>query len=391
MDTKKSTAKTIFWLYLPIFLAVFCLACWYLYYYLYLSGTIKIATSYVSEATYADDKTYFLELELFGNENGNGIESLGVKVNCYTDVEMPEKDENGKYDTKNMYSYGMQTLGTPKFYDTFDVKSFTKRLNYTKWENVVYYNSHKGESFVPVDSLKDKNHWVWDISGQLYLIEERGEVYTNNRVWIKCFDDMNFDKFLVDLYHSAQSCEEGISVLLFDMSKFLKTRPYDETSGGFVEYSDQYEQWTFVEVKITRHRDGLVSASQSMFNRYNGDPTWNLENRGDVNYWTAKTVRTLTNDDFTIVNQNGQTLLKVKSTCNDYLSAFRDLLINVNLDLAKLEEKFKVKIDGMAKDAFYTLPVNEVDILSDENKDFYNYAGVKINSANLNIIEGGAA
>ena len=184
--------------YIPLFILSGIMLMWLLYYYMFLSSRIGISTAYLDDATYAEEETFFIDINYYTNRNGNGVEVFELKFNYYTDTALPDKKEDGTYDTKYMYSTGIQSIG--------DVASefplgegllkginsiFTgSRYNEVKIQNAYCYATEiGGTSFASLElqKLTDQDYWIYDIGGELCLIQtiENARPSTGNPEYAK--------------------------------------------------------------------------------------------------------------------------------------------------------------------------------------------------------------
>ena len=342
---------------------------------MFLKNNIALVTAYIDDATYSEEEKYFLNVEYFSNENENGIENFGVRFDYYTDVSIPEQQEDGSFGEKYIYSSGVQfkngysynlglnTNGISYFYGKYTMK------------NCKFYNSDSSNiSFSATNSLKDMNHWVYDIDGQLCLIEEKGNVKEGMSLWAKTGTCYNTDYLIKDLYDVAKSLPDGESVVLLDLSKFFNVYLYN---GKEFDKSTPCtaENLVFVQCYINKTSDGLVSAKQSMFGCYMGDSEWSLysdEQHGD--FWKVKSDYYLKLNEFTIDIEEGKYYLKLQSSVIDYLKNYKNIELYVNLDLDNIYlGEVKLNILGFSKNCFADLEVAEIILKSSEKRNFYVY------------------
>lgn len=373
--------KKFLWCYLPIFLICLALNCWGMYYFMFLSGNVTITTSYIDEATYSEDEKYFINLEYFSNAYENGIENFGARWDYYTDVSIPEKNEDGSYGDKYAYSTGVQFQNGYSYSEKVNTNYWNYSYNYYQMENCVYYNTSDGVSFSATNSLEDMNKWIYDMDGQLCLIQEKGETNEYKTLWVDRGTNYNTAMLLCDLYDVVKSLPDGERVITVDLSKYYNVFLFDGKEFSTTPTTE--ENWVYVSVYVNKTSNGLISANQSMFNSYLGDSTWSLY--GDMeneDYWQAKTEYYLELADFTFDYENGKYYLKLQSQCIEYLSEFKNMryLLSLDLDNIYLGNQ-KINVSGFSENAFGGLNVEEITLTSTETKTFTMYdKNIKVNA-----------
>ena len=395
---KQSSVKSVLILcYIPIFLACFGLMLWYLYYLMFLNDNVFITTAYLDEATYAEDDTFFMEINYFNNSKSNGLEAFEVKFNFYTDTQLPEKKEDGTYDTKVMYSSGFQSFNGIQYnydpYNSFE-SVFTGHSNhYYNIENAFYYDTEQGgTSFGSLKNQKitDRNEFIFDINGELCLIKPMGEVYTHNNAWVKSYDVYDVSYFLICLYDTIKGLDSGEHIFALDLSKYFFVNLQNE-NGSFDTEPTNDVNFTFANIKVNITDNGLISSEQSMFGIVMNDSNWTIDNTGREEYWKTETTYYLENDDFTVKYENGGYFAALKSRTINYLTPFRNLNLIVNLDLDNFNiNGQKVELKGLTENAFGELEIDEINLTSTQQRDFYVYESSNIicnGDINLKLLE----
>lgn len=396
MVQEKSALKTILILcYIPIFLACFCLMLWYVYYLMFLNDDYFISTAYLDEATYQEDETFFIEINYFNNSKGNGVEAFEVKFNFYTDTQLPEQNDDGSYDNKVMYSSGFQTIGGLSYTtsedatiaDVFDGKA----ENFYRIENAYFYDTEMGgTSFGSLkgEKLIDRDKFIFDINGELCLIQTQGEVYTHNRLWVAFYEIHDVSYFLTSIYETIKTMEDGEHIFAIDLSDYFFVTLQNENGSFDTEIHTSDEQFLFSNIKVNISNNGMISNEQSMFSIVKNDADWTLDNTGREEYWQTQTNYYLTNDDFTVRYIDDGYYAVLKTNVVNYLAPFRNLYLTVNLDLDNFEiYNQPVELKGFTSDAFSDMAVQEINLTSSEARDFYVYDTSNINEHNnINLI-----
>lgn len=353
------------------------------YYWKYVAPTrTTISTAYVDNLKYVEDETYFMEVNYFSNALKNGAEVFEVRLNYYTDPEKVPEDEKV---FKNVYSSGIQFIGKPAFktikrnepgswgfLKLGDNHSYALELT---GDNHKYYNTTNGKSYEAIAKLGEvgiNDKWIVDFDGTIALIEQRGFSTDNPRVGQNSFEHfyeyLDINSFIDALYKSVASLDNGLDVLQFDMSKWFKGYILDETGRKFETVSHGHQNWMFINVKVNKSSNGLLSASQSIFNMVNADSNYYFDGSTLSDYWKSKTVYTLVANDFDFISHNGSTtdyLARLKPAAINYLWSFNNLDINVIIDL---DSKYLVdtnkKLVGFATNPYGILDIKQTTIKS---------------------------
>lgn len=381
---KNNTGKKIFWtFYGPIALVCLALFCWYIVYLTVLKNNIIVpVTNYVDGATYSDDEKFLLELNLFDDV-------AEVKINYYTDSKLPEKDENGKYDTKFMMSTGAQfyvdsskKLASQVASTTTAWRNISRADIETTLKNCTYYSMpDDGLEYGYVSggtNLAGQNAWIWDINGKLVCIKESGYSKLNQKIlWADIYSHRNISSLIAENIDSFYSLKDGVSVRMFDFSKYFDIWAQDEQGNFTAEVVDEniLKEWTYVNVKVTKTSKNMISAKQSMFGSYKGNTEWNADGSQDTTlYWTDYNAYNLTENDFKFVGVDGSYELQIKQSCVDFLNEFSNLMIYTTINFDNLDSA--INVVGFTEKPFSGLEqkIGKVKLIStNETKTFHVY------------------
>ena len=396
MAKERSGLKTVLILcYIPIFLTCFALMLWYVYYLMFLSDDFFISTAYLDEATYSDEEKYFIEINYFNNEKGNGVEAFEVKLNFYTDAHLPEQNEDGSYDTKTMYSSGFQSIGGLSYSfneDTSLDAVFTGHdEHYYKIKDGYYYDTEMGAtSFGSLrgEKITDRDKFIYDINGELCLVQTQGLTYTHNNAWVKQYTAHDVSYFLTSIYETVKSLDSGEQIFVIDLSDDFFVTLQNENGSFDTENHTSDEQFLFTNIKVNISDNGLISSEQSMFGIVMNDADWTLDNTGREEYWQTKTTYYLDNEDLTVKYEDGGFYATLKTSVVNYMSPFRNLNLIVNIDLDNfVVNGQKIELRGLAENAFADLEISEINLTSIQQRDFYVYDTSNINSdGNINLV-----
>ncbi len=358
-----------------------------LYFALGWSEYTSFTTNYLDKMTYVEeDSKYFIDINYLSNEKNNGIECFEAKLNYYTDTNLPEKNKDGTFNTdKYYYSSGIQFNGGYTYDSNYVLTNGGTKYGKTGWyrfhviepTNCFYYNTdnRSDTSFNATNELKDMNAWIYDIDGQLCLIKSELAqslgttfvLHSNQVVY-----DMNY--CLLELYDAVKTLDDGIHIITFDLSKYFNILMYSQKTGQFDTPATGKKEWTFVKVKINKDSNGLVSAKQSIFNLFMGDPDWSAYEITDSSYWQIDNVYNLSLNQFTFVYENGGYYLKLQDNVISFLETFNNMYYKLSLDLDNIYlGSDTLDIKGFAKNAFGELNVAEISLTSNTVRTFQVY------------------
>lgn len=363
-------------IYSPIFVICLLLLCWLMYYYLFLDSKISITTAYLDDATYSDDEVFFMEINYYSNENGNGQEVFEIKFNYYTDTRIPEQDENGNFDAKYMYSTGAQFLGgiqyTYKNSPTVSEYFSNKAEHYYTLLNGFYYDTEMGgNSFASLqgESLVNQNSWLFDINGELCKIWCRNDLFIEKILWINHYLKVDVSYFILSLYNTIKSLDEGEKVFALNLSDYFYVNIQND-DGTFNTQPTDDENYLFANIKVNVNKNGMINANQSLFGIVEEDADWSLYGSNSDEYWQVRTEYNLTWNDFIVVSENQEFYLDIKQSCLNYLKPFNylNIIITINLDEVKVAST-QVDIQGFTQD-LYSLDIYKIVLHSTTEREF---------------------
>ena len=378
-------------IYIPLALISLFFVSWLVYYEINIKdNTLAIHTNFVDDATYAEDETFFMEIQIYENV-------VEWKWNYYVDTSLPDKNEDGSYDNKFIFSTGVQFYSqdiNDNIVAKCDVKNTFSYIGAVEMTNATFYsNDGKDTAYISGGTkLANQDKWIFDVGGELCMIKAKGDIQYDAFLWTKVYQRFDPARLIAENWESALSCENGTSIRMFDFSRYFTLLYPDETGKFTKEVVDEniLEEWTFMNVKVTKYTTDMISASQSLFGSYKGDSEWQADgSENSQTYWMDETVYHIDNSDLRYVaGENGYNL-SLKPSCETYLSEFSDLYIVLDIDLDKFESI--LNIQGFTDNPFGEIEVDEINLTSDTQRDFIVYdRTLNINTENVRIVYGGA-
>ena len=376
--------------YIPVFLVALVLNVWLMYYSIFLKGNIAITSNFVNEATYQDVDRFQIEVNYFSNEKKNGQKVLEIKFNYYVDVSIPEIDEEtGLYDDKLLCSSAVQLYGDRNFSSMVYPKGWGNVSGY-KMNNAYFYEQAANvEANRAMKQLDKMNKFIWDIGGELCMIETKGEVRTRTgafgfALWTK-FDTTFLCKKLEDV---AFSLTDGEHIQLLNFSDFYHVKLYNEETGKFEEEYNNNEELTYVNVYFNKTSNGMIEAQQSMFGKFCGKDDWSFNaTEGGLTqlYWNDYSVFEITEDDFAYANSEAGFEIYLKNSCRNYLEQFDGFALRIDINLDNISSQ----VVGLKRGGLYDFNIYEFTITSSTAREFRVYKDYDITTTNVSVLKGG--
>lgn len=369
--------RGVFYAYTPIFIICLFLLCWLMYYYLFLSNKITISTAYLDKASYTEDQIFFIDINYYSNRTGNGEEVFELKFNYYTDTRIPDKQEDGSYGTKYMYSTGIQLIGgvKTKYFQESGIESFftgNSYYHYTITNGYCYDTEMGGTSFGSLNrqTLLDQNKWIFDIEGELCLIQPKGYVKSSKNLWIQSNLNINTSYFIMSLYNTVKSLEVGENIFELNLSEYFFVNMQKDDGKFDTEPTDDVN-FLYTNIHVNVSDQGMIKSNQSMFGIVEDDADWSLYGTSADSYWQVKTEYDLSFNDFTVVYEEGCYYLKIKNVCLEYLKPFNYINVVINLDLDKIYiSGVKIEVAGFDKTTYENLDIYKLKLKSEVQQDF---------------------
>lgn len=389
--------KALGYIYIPFALITLVLVGWLIYYYMFLVDNVVVVANFVDSASYAEDETFFIEMNYFGNEKNNGEQVFEIKLNYYIEPDVPVKDEEGNYSEKYIYSSGAQFNADDFVLESETLLGWWQNTDQYRLKNVYYYDKDAGNNgFKSTEELSKQDQWIWDVDGQLCLLQMKGKTfnYTGTLGW-NCYFNYDASALIFTMYNLAKSMPDGQSVKMINLSQYFHLLEQDSDGKFTNEITDDnvLEEKTYVNIKINKSNNGMISAEQSLFKSYYGDSDWTFDGSEESQtYWVDETIYNIGLQDFRYsLVKNSTYELVLKNSCVDFLDDFEYLVLNVDIDLDDIN--FNLNVIGFAENAFADLRVNQITLTASSNKEFVVYSPELYNivTNNVTVVEGGGA
>ncbi len=363
--------------------------CWMVWYEIYLKPNTQVVHSYfVDDATYNDDGRYFMEVQVFKN-------CLEVKVNHYIEASLPQKNEDGTYDDKLVIATGVQIYDLSDFYYQPSSAGLLtgKSVNSYVLKNCTFYSHPDGldSAFKSGGvSLENENKWIWDIGGTLCMIQAKGEVFDWQFLWDMHYQKYDMSRLIVEQKNSFLSFQKGTTVAPFDFSPYFNIKMQGEDGKFTQEVVDKQilTQFTYMNVKVTVNDMELISATQSMFNSFKGNPHYEKEGQSSELYWIDETIYDVNSDDFKYDKVEGGYTISLKSSFLTFIKEFPNVVLNVEINLDNFEG---INVLGFSENPFEKLPIDRIKLTSTQQKNFTVFEDYEIETENVTVIKGGDA
>lgn len=379
----------------------------------------SVSVTNVDRFKYTEDEKYFIEANHFTNELNNGIEVFEIRLNSYAD---PEPGDPNGTNFKNVHSYGIQIIGNPEWNET----DRTHRWNWgflgigggyslrvvPGEEQTYYYNTDGSDtSFSATNKLGiDSDAWIVDFDGRIGLIKQKGwkdpdinPVITINDLLnpkpndygaFRQFREMlDIHSLIRTMYNTVDSLRNGVDVLQFNLSKWFEGYSLTAEGDRFETTASAHQNWLFVNVKVNRSPNGMVTSSQSIFGMVEEDSYWAQPGYEPIDYWRTNTIYNLTVSDFDFLPTADGFNAQLNATAFNFLQNFNNMQFVLVIDISNASlVNAGINLVGLAADPFRGLRMSSVLITSAFPTTFsIPFAIPNISTVNVNLTVGGAA
>lgn len=384
MRAVKIIAMILFYLFLAA--SVFSIA-YSIYWFKYQKRTTVTSVN-LDTLSYVDGEKYAWEVFVATNENKNGAAIFEMRINYYTDANVP-----GEGETKNYYSSGLQLVNDFSFKYHVENPKPLKSITYAEPKNPIYYNTTSQDvSYVAINELEPDDVWILDFAGTLGLIESKGPIKSTDS-WLADINlNHDINLFFRDIIDSVSSLEDGTQVLVFDLSEYFKGKIWNKDE-NFKDMQNSDYNFMFANIKVTKTSNGIVNANQSLFGCVDSDPNWQYEGIEKSDFYKSETNIYLTEKDLffqdvegTVNNKLGY--LKPKAIEMYGIDKTLNISLNINLDSEYLLNN-SVILNGIRDGGLGDLNISSITITSSTQRDFYLVTECKnINLTNVTLIGG---
>jgi len=358
--SKKSKAKISFNGILLVFAMIGALIAGGTVYYYYTDTSETVDTKNINALAYAEDETFFAEINYFSNAKHNGDLCFELKFNYYTDVNIPTNED----DYKNIFSSGIQFTDAVKFNYLYTTDYYSSTTWFFSPVDAYYYNTtNNGISYSALDELDYNDAWIIDMDGGLGLICQKPATQTSSFLWWSQNQRSDIFALINNMYEVAKSLENGTQILQFALSDYLWVKPQqsDGTFDRSTKATDNRD-WTYVNIKVNKSENGITEASQSLFNIVEGNSNYSFNGITDATYWQSRCVKNLTINDFDLIENSARVYLKIKDSASNYLKVFDNLVIKITLNFNDYQ------VDGFLNGCFNNLNVKYCYLTSSTEK-----------------------
>ena len=356
---KKTVTLTLFTFIFALITALGAVAdiCWV---YFKVAGMGKeelgtVAVDYVNGVE--EDEAYVMEMNVYTNAAGNGVELYEMKFNSYAD------DTMSAY-----YGLGMQMVGSNsyKYSDWPATILTTNSYEGFKGSNIYHYNSFDDVSYDATAELNIDRAIYIDIDGTPFMIKPKGNVWFDKVLWINKYYSMDYHWLFAKMIEAVNSMPYGdYTSTYFNLADYVDLYKGDE-NGKFTKLSAS-QQLSMFKIKIHKDYNGANYAKQSLFSTIKNNPGYN--NTGvdiEDNYWQSQIIYNLTENNFiyrtSTIDQKVYASLKTESI--DKLANLNNAVINITFNLDNVE------CDGFDYLAIAGLKINKLTLISSNERTF---------------------
>ena len=300
---------------------------------------------------------WFMEANYYSNAKNNGVELQELNFNYFTSYHLTQADYRAT---------GMQYVGDFETYKRTDSNVDEVVANdfyYYDTTDGVTFNGYSGTRTQSVATLLNRdNAFIIKIDGRPFTIQLNGSYTTG---WFIFSNTIYYDygDLFQNVFDAIESNSAGYGdyYITLDLSYFFEIREMD-ANGKFIADNVSDILKNYAVLKFHYDENGAYSSEQSLFGKIECNSKYD---RKDVEFWTAKTVYNLTEEDFEYrysESYGGYFL----SLSNEMKLLFADvpaydLMIDLNLSSSFLEEK-AYNVLGFDYNAFSGFNINTLTL-----------------------------
>ena len=332
------------------------------------------------------NERWFMEVNYYSNNKGNGIELKEMKINYFSSYQMLSSE----YRSVGLQVIGPYELGEYKAIsneaqryaeECYFGKGYAPFASYSaddqvSYENYVSYANNDVNvmnlitSKTAVGATLDKNtHFTVKIGDKPYaIVLDKGYEYkTGMWLWEKT---EWYQYSYIDLFDAVMDAvrtnSEGYGdyYVKLNFSNYFTAKAFDEngkyTTDDVTDIIDHY-----AVVKIHYYDQGATLAEQSMFKHIPGMKL--VKEEGDYTYWQERMVYQFTNKNlaYRYSEKNGGYFVSIDVKTKKILQSLSSRCeVVINIDLSA-EDKNIIGFDG---DAFSGLTINEFNVTGASRK-----------------------
>lgn len=231
---------------------------------------------------------WFMEANYYSNAKNNGVELQELNFNYFMSYNLTQAD----YRASGMQYVGDFETGSHKESDVdgFVVQDFY----YYDTVDGISYNGYSGMTMSTATLLNRDTAFIIKIDGRPFTIQLTGEYKTGWWIFGKTLY-YDYGDLFQNVFDAIESNSAGYGdyYITLDLSYFFEIREMD-SNGKFLadDVSDILKNYAVL--KFHYDENGAYNSEQSMFGKIECNSKYD---RQDVEFWNAKTVYTLTEED----------------------------------------------------------------------------------------------
>ena len=380
---------------LLVFLAVIVSGL-YLYYHFFVKD-ITIGTNYISDQIGIDitassdlteeekseyEERWFMEANYYSNDNNNGIELQELNINYFTDYTL----------TSDKYrSIGMQYVGD--FETSLRIEWDIENGNEEMLDSFYYYDTTDGITFngesgyrgTIGSKLNRNNQFVIKIDNRAFAIQLTGTYRQHYFLWNYITGYYDWGDVFASVLNVIKTNNQGYGdyYVTLDLTNYFSIREYDTTDGKFKTDDVTDIIKNYAVLKFHYDENGARNSTQSLFGIIECNPSYDLQESINPEYWTQKAVYTLTQDNLgkRFSDTFNGNLLSLTVDMRDKFSRMPGKKVDIVIDLTNID----YQVVGFDYNAFEDFEINSLTIIGD-NQTIY-FLDNSFNNSNLKLLK----
>ena len=343
---------------------------------------------------------YFLEVNYYSNDKGNGIQLQELKMNYFTSYRFTSADYRstgmqylGDYkglpldtwDGNSEVKFGNPFGNNDRYYGTSDTavgianNYVDKSFNYYDSTNGINFNGVTNENGSIATELKRTTNFIVKIDNRAFAVtldkyfdKDVGDVRNIFGIGWKVGDTYN--RYYYTYGSLFQSCMQAVRTnsasygdyyITVDLSSLFSIREFDTETGKY-KYDDVTDIIkTYSVLKFHYDENGARASSQSMFGIIDNNPKYDLsEDKIDTSYWQERMTYNLDEKS----KLRGEDIFAYR-----YSEVYDGYFVSLTMDAKKL---------------FGEIPRAKVNVTFDLNADYFKGKEMKIIGLDYNAFDG---
>lgn len=333
--------------------------------------TLTTVSADLSKVKNVDEtKTYPIQVNVYSNENKNGLKTVEINTTSYTSAEM-----------ESYTSSGLQLINPTWKLEKFNVSRqlFAEKYAYAYRPEVKAYNTSDGVAYRATNALSRNDQVIFNIGEDVFAFKVRSYFEENDPLNVKTDRLVKFDQLLwaeyfydYDWAMLTKKLQEFVETLnygdfeisLVDLADYVVLQKYDAETKQFKRLNNYDNYRNYFTIKVHHDKNGMTDCEQSLFKMVNYDPYYFGQAEAS-DYWKAVAEYELDlNKDFDVRETDSGKYITIKHDVAERLNKYSNIKVALNINLDNYD------IAGIDNYGLYGFKIDTINITSSTAKEF---------------------